>query len=63
MKEEGMIRRFIFLLGLMLMVAMLPAHAQSGCDDSPEDPTVVLALLGGIGAAVTGITKGRKVRQ
>jgi XrtJ-associated TM-motif-TM protein len=28
----------------------LPLRAQTGCDDSPEDPTVVLALVGSAGA-------------
>jgi XrtJ-associated TM-motif-TM protein len=46
-----MIRRCspLFLLLLTFAVA-LPLHAQSGCTDSPEAPTVVLALVGGLGA-------------
>jgi XrtJ-associated TM-motif-TM protein len=55
MKEGRMIRRCSFLLGLMLAAALLPAHAQGGCVDSPEDPTVVLALLGGLGAVAAGM--------
>jgi XrtJ-associated TM-motif-TM protein len=34
---------------LTLAVA-LPLRAQSGCTDSPEDPTLVLALVSGAGA-------------
>lgn len=40
----------------MLMVGMavlcIPAlvRAQTGCDDSPEDPTVILALIASAGA-------------
>lgn len=33
----------------LLVAAALPLHAQSGCTDSPEDPTLVLALLAGLG--------------
>lgn len=29
------------------MMAAIPAHAQSGCEDSPENPTLVLAGLAG----------------
>jgi XrtJ-associated TM-motif-TM protein len=43
---------------LMLSTA-LPLRAQSGCTDSPEDPTVVLALLAGAGTLVAGIRRSR----
>jgi XrtJ-associated TM-motif-TM protein len=39
---------FLGLAG-MLFIAV-PLHAQTGCTDSPENPTVVLALVGGAGA-------------
>jgi XrtJ-associated TM-motif-TM protein len=53
-----MIRRSspLFLLLLVFAVA-LPLHAQSGCTDSPEAPTVALALVGGIGALVTRLRR------
>jgi XrtJ-associated TM-motif-TM protein len=38
------------LLGLAVLALPLAAHAQSGCIDSPENPTVVLALVGSAGA-------------
>ena len=38
-----------FTVALMLVLA-LPLRAQTGCADSPEDPTVVLALVAGLGA-------------
>jgi XrtJ-associated TM-motif-TM protein len=43
-------RAMIGLVGcaVFLLVAM-PLKAQSGCTDSPENPTVVLALVGGAG--------------
>ena len=36
-----------FVLALSVAV---PLHAQSGCTDSPENPTVVLALVGSAAA-------------
>jgi len=39
---------------VILAVAM-PLRAQTGCDDSPEDPTIVLALVGGAGAVIAGL--------
>jgi XrtJ-associated TM-motif-TM protein len=62
LKEKAMMRRGFFLLGLMVAAAALPLRAQTGCVDSPEDPTIVLALVSGIGAvAVSSRTaRGRK---
>jgi len=48
--------RFLFVLPLMLAAASV-LRAQTGCTDSPEDPTVVLALVGGAGAIATTLTK------
>jgi len=58
-----MIRRCSFLLCLMLGAVVLPARAQSGCDDSPEDPTVILALVGSVGAVAAGMMKSRSGKQ
>ena len=33
-----------------LLTVSLPLHAQGGCVNSPENPTVVLALVGSAGA-------------
>jgi XrtJ-associated TM-motif-TM protein len=47
-----------------LMLAMaLPLRAQTGCDDSPEDPTVVLALVGGAGAFAANLWRSRSRKQ
>ncbi len=40
----------LFFVGLLSVT--LSAHAQGGCVDSPENPTVVLALVGSAGALV-----------
>jgi XrtJ-associated TM-motif-TM protein len=55
------LRTIAFLFGAALMVAMaLPLRAQTGCDDSPEDPTVVLALVGGVGALAGSLWRLRR---
>ena len=46
----------LYLLALFLVMSLAvatPVFAQIGCDDSPEDPTVVLALVSGAGIGVT----------
>ena len=40
----------VFLGLAVLFAVVLPLHAQDGCTDSPENPTVVLALVGSVGA-------------
>lgn len=46
---------------LFLMAA--PLQAQSGCADSPENPTVVLALVGGAGALFSAVRARVKARR
>jgi XrtJ-associated TM-motif-TM protein len=62
--EDTMILKKILLaFGLALMLTMtLSLRAQTGCEDSPEDPTIFLALVGGAGAiaASLGICRRRK---
>jgi len=58
-----MIRRFGFLLALMLGALVLPLHAQGGCIDSPESPTVVLFLVSGIGIVATTIRGARRPKE
>jgi XrtJ-associated TM-motif-TM protein len=45
---------------VLLLVPALPLRAQTGCDDSPEDPTIILALVGGAGALVAGLRSARR---
>jgi XrtJ-associated TM-motif-TM protein len=48
------LKKTLLALGFALIFAVaLPLRAQTGCDDSPEDPTVMLALVGGAGALAT----------
>jgi XrtJ-associated TM-motif-TM protein len=54
------LKKTAFAFALMCALAMaLPLRAQSGCVDSPEDPTVVLALVGAAGALAAGIRSSR----
>ena len=43
--------KLFLTVGIVLIAtSALRLHAQTGCDDSPENPTAVLALLGSVGA-------------
>ncbi len=44
----------LFVCLIVLFAAVVPVHAQTGCADSPENPTVILALVGSAGAFFTG---------
>jgi len=55
-----MFRRYTLALLLLVLAVALPLRAQGGCDDSPEDPTIVLALVGGAGALAMQYRARRK---
>ena len=52
----------LFCAAILLSIA-LPLHAQSGCTDSPENPTVVLALVGSAGALFSSVRSRLKARR
>jgi XrtJ-associated TM-motif-TM protein len=54
--------RLALLAAAMLAVPMV-AHAQSGCTDSPENPTAVLALVGSAGAFFMSARRRIKARR
>jgi len=61
------IRSFFAVLALALIVA-LPARAQSGngfggCDDSPENPTLILAGLAGGAFAINSLRLRLRARR
>jgi XrtJ-associated TM-motif-TM protein len=57
-------KRMLLAAGFGLMLAMaLPLRAQTGCDDSPEDPTAVLALVAGAGALAASVRAARRRRK
>jgi len=56
------LRMTLLSIGPVLLLAMaLPLRAQTGCVDSPEDPTLILAIVGGVGAICAAIWVRRKV--
>ena len=52
----------LVVCAVLILVAM-PLHAQSGCTDSPENPTVVLAIVGGVGAMFSAVRARMKARK
>ena len=58
------LKKTLFAFGFATMFALaLPLRAQSGCVDSPEDPTIVLALVGGAGAFAASLWRFRRRMQ
>jgi XrtJ-associated TM-motif-TM protein len=54
----------LLLAGIAAMLTVaLPLHAQGGCVNSPENPTVVLALVGSAGAFVASARARFKARR
>jgi XrtJ-associated TM-motif-TM protein len=53
----------VFIAMAILFMVSAPLWGQTGCDDSPEDPTVMLALLGGAGAFAASLWKSRSRKQ
>ena len=48
---------------VLILCVAIPLRAQSGCDDSPENPTVVLALVGSAGALFSTLRARMKARR
>jgi len=54
------LKKTLLFIGLAVMLALaLPLRAQNGCVDSPEDPTIFLALLAGTGVLAASVRAGR----
>ncbi len=53
----------VFLWSAAFLCVALPLHAQTGCTDSPENPTVVLALVGSAGALFSTVRARLKARR
>jgi XrtJ-associated TM-motif-TM protein len=51
------------LLAIAVLMMPLAAHAQTGCTDSPENPTAVLALVGSAGAFFASARRRLKARR
>ena len=49
-------KSMLVFLGFAVMVLVAaPLYGQTGCTDSPENPTVVLGLVGGAGALFSAV--------
>jgi len=58
------LKKSLLMFGFPLMLALtVPLRAQTGCTDSPEDPTLVLALVGAAGALVAAMRAARGSRR
>jgi XrtJ-associated TM-motif-TM protein len=53
----------LFFWASAFLLIAVPLHAQSGCTDSPENPTVVLALVGSAGAVISTFRARLKARR
>jgi XrtJ-associated TM-motif-TM protein len=53
----------LLLVGLALLVSTLPLHAQSGCVNSPENPTALLAVVGSAGAFFVSVRARIRARR
>ncbi len=45
------------------LVVALPARAQGGCDDTPENPTLILAGLSGGAFAISSLRTRMRARR
>jgi XrtJ-associated TM-motif-TM protein len=48
-------KTLLFVALAFALTVALPARAQGGCDDSPENPTLILAGLAGGAFAVSSL--------
>jgi XrtJ-associated TM-motif-TM protein len=54
---------YVFLGLALLLLVVHPLHAQNGCTDSPENPTAILAVVGGAGAFFASARARIKARR
>ena len=53
----------LLVFSLILFSAAVPLHAQTGCADSPENPTAILAVVGSAGAFFASARARIKARR
>jgi XrtJ-associated TM-motif-TM protein len=59
-------KTFLLLAGFALLSFTAPVYAQdgpSGCEDSPENPTAILAVVGSAGVLLTSLRARIKTRN
>lgn len=54
----------VIAIAILMLAIAVPLHAQNGgvdgCTDSPENPTAILFLIGGIGAGLVQLRNRMK---
>jgi XrtJ-associated TM-motif-TM protein len=56
-------KTLLFTALAFAFIVAVPAHAQSGCDDTPENPTIILAGLASGAFAVTNVRRRLSARR
>jgi XrtJ-associated TM-motif-TM protein len=56
-------KTFLLTALAFAMIAAIPARAQGGCDDSPENPTLILAGLAGGAYAISNVRMKIRARR
>lgn len=57
-------KKYLLLMVVALsLVAVVPARAQAGCDDTPENPTLVLAGLSSGVFAINSLRNHLRARR
>jgi XrtJ-associated TM-motif-TM protein len=62
-KGSYFMKKSLLLIALAFAVTALPARAQTGCDDSPENPTLILAGLAGGAFAISSVRTRLRARR
>jgi XrtJ-associated TM-motif-TM protein len=53
----------LLMFAALSLIAVVPAHAQGGCDDTPENPTLVLAGLSSGVFAISSLRNHLRARR
>lgn len=53
----------LLLWSVVFLSVAIPAHAQTGCTDSPENPTIILALVGSAAGFISTLRSRVKARR
>jgi XrtJ-associated TM-motif-TM protein len=56
-------KTLLLVWSALLLLVTVPLRAQTGCDDSPENPTLVLAIVGAAGALISTVRARHRTRR
>jgi XrtJ-associated TM-motif-TM protein len=62
-ERKPMKKAILFASLAFALVVALPARAQGGCDDTPENPTLILAGLSGGVFAISSLRTRMRARR